>query len=172
MIKLLKNELFIGILLGFFLGLSMISFFGKNEIQEQKTITEEVIIHKVDTVFIIRNPKTVTTLVSAEPEKYDSLRFYSGRKNFDYGFVDWKIETGGFLNEFMFHPTLLIPEKTHTETIIRTNYQKGIYLGGGFTSHMGYYVGASYLGKGWMADISYNPTLRQTQLGIKIRLGR
>lgn len=172
MVKLLKNEIFIGILLGFFLGLALISFFGNSDPEEKTTITEEVIIHKIDTVYVDRYPEADKSLASSEPEKYDSLRFYSGRKKFDYGFFDWKIETGGYLNEFMFHPTLLIPERKTTETIIRTNYQKGIYLGGGFSSNMGFYLGGSYLGKGWMADVTYNPISNYGQVGIKIRIGR
>jgi hypothetical protein len=170
--NILKNELMIGLLLGLLIALILFSFFWKKPDPETITVTEQIILHKVDTVYVIKTPNPDKTSPSSEPERYDSTRFYSGRKIFDYGFFDWKIETGGYLNEFTFQPTLLIPERRTSETIIKTNYQQGFFLGGGFSSNMGIYAGASYLGKGYMVDLSYNPILNYSQLGVKIRLGK
>jgi hypothetical protein len=172
MVNLLKNELLVGMLLGFLVALILISFFWKQPEPERITITEEVILHKIDTVYIVTAPTPDQSIVSQEPERYDSTRFYSGRKIFDYGFFDWKIETGGYLNEFTFQPTLLIPERRTSQTITQINYQQGFFLGGGFSSNMGIYAGASYLGKGYMVDLTYNPIMNYTQLGVKLRLGK
>lgn len=138
--KLLQNEMLIGLLIGVLIGFL---FFASRK-------TEEKMEEERHTVTQIRTVEhqlhiTIPTPAKVEPApipkggglaKFDSLRTYTGREKIpDYGYFEWSAQTGGFLNSLQINPFLLIPETTTTTTTTRTrtNFQTGLWIGGGFS---------------------------------------
>lgn len=156
---------------------------------EEKTTVDTVFI-QTDTVFVEKatmevpiQPKKVEekTTDSPEPEKYDSLRTYSGTYVFDQGKFDWKIKTGGILEGYEFKPTFEIPavtvtkEKTVTHT--KTITQKGLFAGGGMNTAGQFHAGATYLGNKFLVEYNFVPLTVQTgayapvhQVGFKYKI--
>jgi len=68
-----------------------------------------------------------STIVSKEPEKYDSVRFYSGAIKLEYGELNWRAKTLGYLDSYEFSPSLKIPVTTNTITTTKYNKPKRLY---------------------------------------------
>jgi hypothetical protein len=112
-------RILIPVLTGAVLALLLVKSCTKNP----EVVTIQTTIIKVDTVFIEKNPKPIYVLPKLAIDTvrvYDSLRFYSGRHTFKYGYFDYKIKTAGYLDYLEFSPSLTIPETTITRTIMQT----------------------------------------------------
>lgn len=111
-----------------------------------------------------------------QPEKYDSIRYYSGTNSFEYGKLDWKISTGGVLQSYEFKPQFEIPtvtiekEKTLTET--KTIIQRGLFAGGGMNSRGSFHSGATYLGNNFLIEYNFSPAkqVQTHQIGFKVKV--
>lgn len=171
----IKNPYHHVILIAFVLGIIVChALFHPERKDVIETTTEtkiETTIEEVDTSFQeqatvskpIKPKKTVAKndLKEPEPEKYDSVRHYSGTYTFDHGKFDWEIETGGTLLGYSYKPTLFIPTTTK-ETTTTTNrisyiYPKGIYAGLSADSELVWGVNATYVQKDFLLGYSYRP---------------
>lgn len=180
-----------GMLIGAWLGLKLFAPKVQNTVTVKEIIRVDTSYVYVDTSFNARatkdtpiKPKTTKAKdpeKDPQPEKYDSVRTYTGTYQFDYGKFDWSIETGGILSAYSFKPTITIPtvtvdkEKviTHTKTII----QKGLFAGGGINSKADFHIGATYLGEKYLIEYNIVPQTVQTypitlvhQVGFKYKI--
>lgn len=180
------------LLIGAWIGVKVFTPKVINETTIEINETSDTTSIEVDTTFsekatprrpikpITIKPKTED---SPEPEKYDSIRSYTGSYSFDYGKFDWQIDTGGILEGYEFKPQFEIPVITHTKektiTQTRTIVQKGVYLGGGFNTAQDYHFGATYLGNKWMIEYNYTPaygygtlpnSIQVHQVGFKYKI--
>lgn len=170
-----------------------VKLFTPKEVNETTIETKETIDTvktKIDTTFAEKatpkkpiKPKKVKAKEpekDPEPEKYDSIRSYSGTHHFHYGKFDWKVETGGVLTGYEFNPQFEIPtvtvtkEKTITQT--RTIIQKGLFAGGGMNSAGQFHAGATYLGNKFLVEYNFTPAGLQPvpvnvhQVGFKYKI--
>lgn len=114
------------------------------------------------------------TQPSPEPEKYDSIRTYTGTEKHLYGVINWRVKTGGYLQHLELNPNLKIPIVTNTNTIERkTAYvvePKGLYFTGGINSRFNYSVGLTYLNNKSLFSGRYAPQTNTFEIatGMKI----
>lgn len=178
------------LLLGAWIGLKLFAPRVENTTTIEETTTVDTTLHKVDTTFAEKatkkrpiRPKKVRptdTAEDPEPEKYDSVRSYSGTHHFQYGKFDWSLQTGGVLHGFEFTPSFEIPqvntvkEKTITQT--RTIIQKGLFAGGGVNNLGDFHAGATYLGNKFLIEYNFTPATIQPvpvnvhQVGFKYKI--
>lgn len=173
--SILKNPFNHVIIISFILGIIVCHKLFHPELKDEVITTTETstktTIETVDEEFGERATQTKPIVAKRvfpkneakdpEPEKYDSIRQYSGTYSFDYGKFDWEIETGGLLTSYNFKPTLLIPTTettTNTSTVKRSYvYPKGIYAGVSADSELAWGVNATYVQKDFLVGYSYRP---------------
>lgn len=177
-------------LLGGLIALQLFAPKVENKITIKETVRVDTVFIKVDTSFTAKatpgkpikpedvRPKNPES--DPEPEKYDSVRNYTGTYQFDYGKFDWSIQTGGILNGYTFKPSFTVPaitvqkEKVITET--KTIIQKGLFAGGGINSQGNIHAGAAYLGNKFLVEYNFVPLTVQTfpngvhQVGFKYKI--
>lgn len=169
---------------GVFLGILLCSLLFQNDIEEKtketrETVTETVYNYIDTTIYHYKIvPRYVD--ISPDPEKYDSVRTYTGKDNFIHGYYDWEIKTGGFLNSFKFNPVMAIPQTTTVTTATKETvmmiYPKGIYLGGSMGTDINFGVNASYVNKDMIVGYGYKPGTgvheARAEINLKTIFGR
>jgi hypothetical protein len=138
----------------------------KTEIKTEWIKKDTTIFHLKDSLVF----RVIETKASDKPEKYDSLRTYSGKTDFDFGAVNWTAKTGGELQFLKFNTAFNIPIKTITNTVEKTTTivqkPKGLYFTGGVRSDQDFAAGAMYLKNN--SVISYDYFLQSQTHFLKV----
>lgn len=182
--------LLVVLLFGIWIGIKLFAPKVENTVTVKETIRVDTVYVKVDTSFTKTatpekpiNPDSVRPKEpdkDPQPEKYDSVRSYSGTYQFDYGKFDWNIQTGGILNGYTFTPSITVPtiktERERIVTVTKTIIQKGFFAGGGINSRGNIHAGAAYLGDKFLVEYNFVPLTVQTfslgthQVGLKYKI--
>lgn len=149
---------------------------------EIETLTETVYKEEIkynvkDTTIVryrdsLRVVNQVSAAPSKEPTKYDSIRTYRGEFGVDLSRFKWEAETLGELSKISFTPTLVIPEKTVTQTTTtkETVITKGLFVGAGLNSTFEFNAGAYYLNRDKLLGYEYDPGRRVHALKVAVKI--
>lgn len=108
--------------------------------------------------------KEGNVIIIEEPKKNEPfsapLRRFTGQRPFLYGNTFFSTVVAGELLEIDITNDFKIPTITNTittkETITRTVYSKGLYLGGGVNSLLDPKIGAAYVNNKWVVNYDYS----------------
>jgi hypothetical protein len=153
---------------------------------EVETVTEVREVHTTKTEYVktppeiifLRSPRAVYLRDTVIQERVYPINRYQGIERTMNGSFTWTAHTSGFLNDINFKTDF--QTKVITNTIERdklttiTVIQKGVFAGGGVASDRTIHVGASYLGKNYIAGVDYSPSISGSQpvwrVGAKVNI--